>query len=142
MMNSYHAKHGYKTVQREMNSDKAIELKVFISVTSALSRVDTSEIGGHVRLAEALVDNAKLWNLLFVDLVNPDNGLPLDLKINLISLAEFTQSHTLKVLGGEAGHEVLIEINQAVIKGLRQQAELEKAVSLAPPVQNHQMEAV
>lgn len=124
MMNSYQARHGYKTVQREMNSDKAIELKVLISVTSALSRADKEAIGGATKLAEALIDNAKLWNILFLDLVNPDNPLPMDMKNNLISLAEFTQAHTLKVLGGNADHQVLIDINQSLIAGLRQSTAL------------------
>lgn len=122
MMNSYQARHGYKTVQREMNSDKAIELKVFTSVTSALSRADKEAIGGSSELAQALIDNAKLWKILFVDLVNTENPLPLALKTNLISLAEFTQAHTLKVLGGTADHQVLIDINQSMITGLRQSA--------------------
>jgi len=129
MMNSYQARHGYKTVQREMNSDKAIELKVFISVTSALSRVDNEAIGGATQLAEALIDNAKLWNILFIDLVNPDNLLPMDLKSNLISLAEFTQAHTLKVLSGAADHQVLIDMNQSMIAGLRQSAALAKSTT-------------
>ncbi len=124
MMNSYQARHGYKTVQREMNSDKAIELKVFTAVTSALSRVDNGAIDGPTKLAEALVDNAKLWSVLFVDLVNPENPLPLDLKTNLVALAEFTQVQTLKVLGGEADHQILIDINQSIITGLRQSAAL------------------
>ncbi len=124
MMNSYQARRGYKTVQREMNSDKAVELKVFTSVTSALSRVDNDAIDGPAKLAEALVDNAKLWSVLFVDLVNPENTLPLDLKTSLITLAEFTQIQTLKVLGGEADHQILIDINQSIITGLRQSATL------------------
>ncbi|MDB2438714.1 flagellar biosynthesis regulator FlaF [Hellea sp.] len=127
MTNSNQAIHGYKTVQREINSDKTIELNVFISVTSALRRVDKEEIGGATKLAEALTDNAKLWKILFIDLVNPENPLPLPLKSSLMSLAKFTQIHTLQVLSGKADHQVLIDINQSIIEGLRQSAALEQA---------------
>lgn len=124
MTNSFHAQQGYKTAQRELTSFKGIELKVFTAVTSALKSVDLEELNSMAKLAPALTDNAKLWNILLIDLVKPENELPLALKSSLISLAEFTQTHTLKVLAGEADHTVLIDINQSIIAGLRQSAEL------------------
>lgn len=119
MTNSFQAQQTYKVAQRELTSPKEIELKVFASVTSALLNVDLKALDGRSKLASALLDNAKLWRIVFTDLVNPENPLPLPLKESLISLAEFTQSHTLKVLSGNAEHGVLIEINQSVMKGLK-----------------------
>lgn len=123
MTNSFHAQQGYKTAQRELTSFKGIELKVFSKVTSALKSVDVEELNGMVKLAPALVDNAKLWSILLVDMLNPENELPQSLKNSLISLAEFTQKHTLKVLAGEADHSVLVDINESIIAGLRQSAD-------------------
>lgn len=105
--------------QRELTSPKEIELKVFASVTSNLMNVDMNAPDSASKLAAALLDNAKLWRIVFTDLVNPENPLPLPLKESLISLAEFTQKHTLQVLGGNAEHGVLVEINQSVLKGLK-----------------------
>jgi len=119
MTNSYQAQNGYKTTQREINSDKDIEQKVLASVTADLSRINLDEIGAQSKLADALINNVKLWNIFFLDLVSPENPLPMPLKNSLISLAEFTQSHTLKVLKGEADHQVLIDINQSIATGLR-----------------------
>lgn len=124
MTNSFHAQQAYKNAQRELTSSKGIELKIFVTVTSALKSVNVDEIGGTAKLAEAVVDNAKLWRILFVDLVNPENELPLSLKESLLSLAEFTQKHTLKVLAGKADHQVLIEINESIIQGLRDSARI------------------
>lgn len=124
MTNSFQAQQAYKNVQRELTSSKGIELKVFALVTSALRSVDKNEIGGAAKLAEVLLDNAKLWRILFVDLVNPENELPLSLKESLLSLAEFTQKHTLQVLAGKADHQVLIDINQSIIQGLRDSARI------------------
>jgi len=135
MTNSFQAQNGYKTTQRELTSDKDIEYKVLASVTAALSRIDMDEIGAQTKLAEALIDNVKLWNIFFLDLVNPNNTLPLPLKTNLISLAEFTQAHTLKVFKGEADHKVLIDINQSIASGLRQ------AMSIANAAETNQEEA-
>lgn len=126
MTHSFQAQQTYKVAQRELTSSKEIELKVFASVTSALSKANKSAPGGIAQLAEALIENAKLWNIVFIDLVNPENTLPLPLKESLISLAEFTQKHTLLALGGNADHQVLIDINTSVIRGLRDSIRLKK----------------
>jgi len=52
--------------------------------------------------------------------VSDDNKLPLELKTGLLSLAEFTQDHSRKVMLGQASHDVLIDINMSIIGGLRQ----------------------
>lgn len=124
MTNSFHAQQGYKTAQRELTSFKGIELKVFTAVTSALKSVDVEELNAMVKLAPALIDNAKLWKILFIDLTSPENALPATLKNSLISLAEFTQKHTLKVFAGDADHTVLIDINESIIAGLRESTEM------------------
>lgn len=131
MMQHHNARHGYKTVQREMNSDKGIELKVFVSVTAALNQVDPKAADTHSQLADALVTNAKLWNILFIDLSSQKNTLPLDLKTRLMTLAEFTQEHTQKVLRGDADHSVLVDINKSIIAGLRAQSKLSSAAEPA-----------
>lgn len=124
MTNSLYAQNVYKTAQRELTSSKGIELKVFTAVTSSLKNVDLNATDKASKLAEAVVENAKLWRIMFMDLVNPENTLPQQLKEQLISLAEFTQAHTFKVLAGDADHQVLIDINESIISGLRQSMKL------------------
>jgi len=113
------AQQAYKNSQRELASEKSIELQVFSQITSRLRAADVSQIGGMSKLAEALTDNVKLWNILLTDLSFETNTLPEDLKAQIISLAKFTQMHTLEVLGGRAKQDVLIDINQAMINGMR-----------------------
>jgi len=124
MTNNFQAHQAYKNAQRELTSSKGIELKVFQTVTSDLRSVNLDEIGGATKLAEAVVQNAKLWRILFVDLINPENELPMPLKESLLSLAEFTQKHSLQVLAGNADHQVFIDINQSIIQGLRDSARI------------------
>ncbi len=111
---------GYGQTKRQTASDKHIELQLFSSITARL-RAEANKNPAKLtsELAETLVENAKLWNILFCDLVAPENKLALDLKTNLISLAEFTQSHTQRILRGEASLAILIEINTAIIEGLK-----------------------
>lgn len=111
---------GYGQVKRQTASDKHIELQLFSAVTARLrAQVQNNSTRLSGEKAETLIENAKLWNLLFCDLVNSDNKLPLELKTNLISLAEFTQGHTQRVLRGEASIDILIDVNTAIIEGLK-----------------------
>lgn len=127
MNDTYLAKQGYKAMQKDTISEKAIELRVFMSVTAQLRAVDFESKLEFPKLADAIVENLKLWKILFLDLVNPSNTLPLDLKRNLIELSDFTQKHSRKVLLREASPAVLIEINDSIIAGLRQSLAIKSA---------------
>ena len=70
-------------------------------------------------LTEALHKNRKMWNIFTADLASSDNQVPQDVKDNLFYLAEFTRQHTSKVLSRKANVRALIEINMAVLRGLR-----------------------
>jgi flagellar biosynthesis activator protein FlaF len=53
------------------------------------------------------------------------NALPVPLRAQLISLAEFVRQHSMRVLAGRASIAPLIDINTAIMKGLRGTAEAE-----------------
>lgn len=121
MTSQQNAIRGYGQVKRQTASDKHIELQLFSQITAKLRAQDKSYTGFLTPdLAQVLVDNAKLWNLIFIDLSSTENRLPVTLKVNLIELSEFTQFHTQQVLRGEAEFGVLIDINTNIINGLKQ----------------------
>ena len=64
-----------------------------------------------------------LWGTLAEDLLQDGNQLPVPLRAQLISLAEFVRKHSLAVLGGRASVAALIDINTAIMKGLRGETE-------------------
>ena len=92
------------------------EYAVFAAVTRALGTADENDFPA---LARAVTDNQRLWGTLAEDLMSEGNALPLQLRANLISLAEFVRKHTMAVLGGRAGVAPLIDINTMIMKGLR-----------------------
>jgi len=92
MSNAFLANRSYKAVQKDMMSDKAIELRVFMSVTAQLKALKETDRDYFVKLSDAIIDNLKLWKIVFIDLVDPKNPLPLDLKNQLLGLAEFTET--------------------------------------------------
>ncbi|MDO9525518.1 MAG: flagellar biosynthesis regulator FlaF, partial [Gemmobacter sp.] len=56
---------------------------------------------------------------LAADVAETDNGLPGPLRAQLFYLYEFASEHSRKVLSGSASVEVLVDINTAVMRGLR-----------------------
>ncbi len=77
----------------------------------------SQDFGGFVR---ALHDNRRLWSVLASGVKDSDNGLPNELRARIYYLAEFTEQHSSQVLGNKASIEPLVEINMAVLRGLRQ----------------------
>ncbi|WP_299735757.1 flagellar biosynthesis regulator FlaF [uncultured Roseobacter sp.] len=72
-------------------------------------------------LAEALYENNKLWIALAVDVVDDNNLLPDELRARIIYLSEFTRLHTQKVLRRKESAIPLLEINAAILRGLKQE---------------------
>jgi len=61
----------------------------------------------------------RLWSTLALDVAQPENGLPSALRAQLFYLYQFTTEHSRAVLKGAASVEVLVDINTAVMRGLR-----------------------
>ena len=124
MFQSHDALRTYGAFKREISSERDIEIQLFSSITSRLKKMQEGQsyiTGDH---AQALTDNVKLWTLLMLDLLSPSNPYPVDLKSSLISLAEFTRSHTQKIYQKEGDVDVLVDINTAILNGLIQARDL------------------
>ncbi|TCL01457.1 flagellar protein FlaF [Shimia isoporae] len=113
------AKNAYRAAQTTTRSFKETEYELLGQMTRRM--IATSKLGKSAfgELANALHDNRRLWSTFNVDLANENNPMPKDLKDRLIYLSEFTRQHTSKVLSGKANVAPLVEINTAVMRGLR-----------------------
>ncbi len=119
-MNSHHlAQQAYSNSAAPTRTARATEYAAFAKVTHRLNQAARKGTLGFAELAESLHDNRKLWTLLAVDVADDENQLPTELRAKIFYLAEFTQAHTRKVLKREASVAPLIEINAAVMRGLR-----------------------
>ena len=120
----------YGDASSAAKSPRQVEYQAFAKITNALTRSATRDenpdaraaISGErfVELAEALHENLRLWTIVQGDVSADGNGLPDALRARLFYLGEFTRDHTRKVLKGEADADPLIEINTAIMRGLRQ----------------------
>jgi flagellar protein FlaF len=103
---------------RVSRSPRDIEFDVLARVTKRL-RAASGPDAPFPELVSAVHDNRALWNLFALDLSLPTNGLPKELRDRLLSLARFIDDHSSKVLKNAGTTDALIDINTAVMRGLR-----------------------
>jgi flagellar protein FlaF len=113
------ARTAYTAAARPIRTARGTEYEAFAGITSRLRAAARAGDAGFPALAEALHDNRRLWTIIAADVSDADNGLPKQLRAQLFYLAEFTTLHTGRVLSGAATVEALIDINAAVMAGLR-----------------------
>jgi len=112
------AKTAYSPVAAPMRSAQSTEYDAFAMVTRGLRAAQTPS-----EIAKAIFDNRRLWTLLATDVVDPNNQLPAGLRAQIFYLSEFTEVQSRKVLAGAASVDALIDVNSAIMAGLRQQSE-------------------
>ena len=100
-----------------LRAPRDMEYDAFSRVTAALKAAQSSR-DVPARTA-AVHQNNNLWNILLADLSSPGNGLPAELRANLVSLALFSVQHGLKVMSNTAEVEPLVDINLSIMRGLR-----------------------
>jgi flagellar protein FlaF len=109
----------YAPQDAPLRTPRALEYDLFARVTAALDRAWRRRDTDFPALVTALHDNTRLWSVLAEDVANPDNPLPQGLRAQLFYLYEFTAQHARRVADGAATTEVLVDINTAVMRGLR-----------------------
>ncbi|RID90738.1 flagellar biosynthesis regulatory protein FlaF [Gemmobacter lutimaris] len=119
MLASQFARSAYGSPHAPVRSDRQNEYDLFARVTRVLSDAAQHRQTDFPGFAAALNDNLILWRTLAADVSDDGNALPPPLRARLFYLYEFTAAHSRKVLAGQAGTEILVEINTSVMRGLR-----------------------
>ena len=115
------AHHAYKQDTHTIKTPRSSEYEAFVHITRKLKAVSCTQSDQcFAALAGAVHDNRRLWAILASDVSERQNPLPNDLKARIIYLAEFTRQHSQKVLSDGASTTPLVEINTAVMAGLRE----------------------
>ncbi|MEM9550349.1 MAG: flagellar biosynthesis regulator FlaF [Pseudomonadota bacterium] len=112
------ARRAYGSTNAPVRTARGIEYQALARVTQRLSKAARNDRKDFPELAAALLQNKKLWSVFAVDVANPENGLPEQLRANIVGLMSFTHRHTSAVLAREATVQPLIEINTAIMRGL------------------------
>lgn len=117
------ASSAYGDPKASARSPRQVEYQAFAKITQELKGAMAQSEFAFPKLAAALHENLRLWTIVASGVAVDENALPDGLRAQLFYLAEFTRAHTSKVLRGEAEAEALIDINTAIMKGLRQSRE-------------------
>ncbi len=113
------AKSAYATQGTAIRTARGAEYEIIAQVTRRLRAADRRRKEAFPAFAEALHDNVRLWTALASDVAEPDNALPAQLRARIVYLYEFTMHQSQAVLSSGASIDVLIDINTAIMRGLR-----------------------
>jgi flagellar biosynthesis activator protein FlaF len=108
----------YGEVTQRTAGEKDIEIALFQQITNELRNVSDADTVQPTDWAEAIHRNQQLWTMIAIDLLNPGNALPEEMKRSLLYLAEFVRQNSMKILSGSGDIADLIEINQSIMMGL------------------------
>lgn len=113
------ARDGYGRNAAPIRSPRAAEYEAIARISHRLRAAAQNRKTNYPAFVEALSDNRKLWSALAVDVAQAENALPEDLRARLFWLAEFTEAESRRILQGSGDVAILIEVNAAVLHGLR-----------------------
>lgn len=113
------ARTAYARPEAPARSPRSVEYELLARITQRLTATWTRKADDFPRFVEALAANLTLWSTLAADVAGPQNGLPAPLRAQLFYLYQFTTEHSRSVMDGRASVDVLVDINTAVMRGLR-----------------------
>lgn len=122
-MNAFaQAQRAYAPTEAPIKTARSAEYDVIARVSFRMKRaIQQSDFPA---LVEALHENNQLWMTLAIDAANPENKLPEELRARIVYLADFTRQHSHKVMRKLETAVPLLEINSAILKGLKQEVSL------------------
>lgn len=113
------ARSGYARPEAPQKTPRALEYDLLARSTQRLTAAWTNRKQDYPALMVALDENQRVWTTLAVDVADSGNGLPAKLRAQLFYLYEFTAEHSRAVRDNAASVDVLVDINTAVMRGLR-----------------------
>lgn len=120
-MNAFsQAQRAYAPTQAPTKTARSVEYDVIARISYRLKRAIQDD--DYPRLVAALHENNQLWTALAIDAGNPENLLPKDLRARIVYLADFSRQHAHKVMRKQDTAVPLLEINAAILKGLKGEA--------------------
>ncbi len=117
------ARNVYSQPEPITRTARSLEYELLARTTQRLSATWASRKQDYTAFINALADNGRVWSTFAADVATVTNGLPPPLRAQLFYLYEFTTLHSRAVLENDASVGVLIDINTAVMRGLRGGAE-------------------
>jgi flagellar protein FlaF len=113
----------YQSVEKGTLSGRETEARVLIQ--GAVKLVDCQKHWNapdrRDRLSTALTYNQRIWSIFQVEVSNPSNPLPENIKINILHLSQFVDKRIFDIMAFPSPEKlnILIDINRNIAAGLR-----------------------
>jgi flagellar protein FlaF len=109
----------YARPEAPQKTPRSLEYDLLARITKRLAQAAAARRENFPALMAALDENLRLWSTLASDVADSGNTLPSKLRAQLFYLYEFTNLHSKAVRADKGSVEVLVDINTAVMRGLR-----------------------
>ncbi|WP_265060141.1 flagellar biosynthesis regulator FlaF [uncultured Bosea sp.] len=121
MQNGFNAYAAAAKAAQSVVSPRELEASLLIKAAMRLQTVADDWSLSDRELDEALTYNRRLWTLLVSAVIAEDNPLPVGIKTNILSLANFIFNQTFRISADPQPQSlgVLININRDIAAGLR-----------------------
>lgn len=121
MQNAFNAYAAAAKSAQTTASPRELEASLLIKAATRLQSIADDWDGRATELDGALAYNRKLWTLLVSAVIKEENPLPVDIKRNILGLANFIFNQTFRVAAapGPQGLAALVSINRDLAAGLR-----------------------
>ena len=110
----------YEKTQRQSESSRDVEYRLFGQVTHALIEADKGDRTNFQQTIKALSWNRQLWSTLAVDCSTDSNQLPPATRAQIISLSLWVSRFSSQVMRSGETLLPLIEVNRTIMQGLAQ----------------------
>lgn len=119
----------YQQTAQRTETPRSLEYRLFGQVTRALMAASQADPKDFTTRIDALGWNRQVWSTLAGACSDNDNGLPPQVRANIISLSLFVSRHTSQVMAGDEDFETLIDLNRMMMQGLSGGAEAEPSAA-------------
>ena len=117
----------YQTTAARAENPRQTEYRLFGQVTRALMEAQQLDKSYIRERMDALDWNRRMWSMLGADCSLATNGLPEQLRANIISLSIWVNKHTSLVMRNKEDFAPLIDINRIIMQGLLPQEQTQAA---------------
>jgi flagellar protein FlaF len=110
----------YQAARSRAETPRSAEFRLMSEITGEMMDAETAGLKGAL-LMPALHRNREMWSAFATDCGATGNGLPKELRAQIISLGLWVERFTSEVVAGREPIGELIGINRTIMEGLRGQ---------------------
>lgn len=121
----------YQATAQRAENPRQTEYRLFGQVTRALMDAELLDRSCIRERMDALDWNRRMWSLFGNDCARSTNGLPDQLRANIVSLSIWVNKHTSLVMRNKEEIRPLIEVNRIIMQGLLPQPQAQASSEVA-----------